>query len=253
MSNPHWYQNYYVQMWARIPPYLFGIILGWILHRTKNAHLKLNKVRDMFLFIIFYIVIMYFESFFYIVGCDGRLDARHCDWIVDCLRIDALPGRRDRSRDERFRPSLFRLFQSIGLVRRRRMGHLCLRQRLRRFITYLLLDLFSVLCKNSFLQDLSIVCCRGKCLLRWRVSLTSLISSITITFSLTGVVLGSLTITPYGTTSSIIWAFSWSSFFYHSSFRPPSKRRSSIWKNLPSVLPRRRSQKQVIDDIYKPL
>lgn len=45
MSNPHWYSDYYVQMWTRFPPYLFGIILGWILHRTKGSQLKMNKVK----------------------------------------------------------------------------------------------------------------------------------------------------------------------------------------------------------------
>lgn len=44
MGNPHFYGDYYVQMWTRFPPYLFGILLGWILYRTKNSKVNMNKV-----------------------------------------------------------------------------------------------------------------------------------------------------------------------------------------------------------------
>ena len=42
VGNPH--LGYFQLMWFRSPPYLFGIILGWILHRTKGSQLKMNKV-----------------------------------------------------------------------------------------------------------------------------------------------------------------------------------------------------------------
>ncbi|XP_059352860.1 nose resistant to fluoxetine protein 6-like isoform X2 [Daphnia carinata] len=42
-SNPYSYYGYYVQTWTRFPPYILGIMLGWLLHKTKNRTLKLNK------------------------------------------------------------------------------------------------------------------------------------------------------------------------------------------------------------------
>lgn len=35
----------YLQVYARIQPYLLGIILGWILHKTKDKVVRLNWVR----------------------------------------------------------------------------------------------------------------------------------------------------------------------------------------------------------------
>ncbi len=37
-------QSYHVDPFARCPPYLIGILLGWILHKTKNSNVYLNKV-----------------------------------------------------------------------------------------------------------------------------------------------------------------------------------------------------------------
>ena len=45
MRNPHRTPKYYIQMWTRFPPYLAGILLGWILHQTRNISIVINKVR----------------------------------------------------------------------------------------------------------------------------------------------------------------------------------------------------------------
>ena len=37
-------QLYYVDPFARCPPYLFGILLGWVLNKTKNSKVYINKV-----------------------------------------------------------------------------------------------------------------------------------------------------------------------------------------------------------------
>lgn len=42
-NNPYYYYGYYVQIWTRFPPYILGIMLGWLLHKTKNRTIKLNK------------------------------------------------------------------------------------------------------------------------------------------------------------------------------------------------------------------
>ena len=31
-------------MWTRLPAYLVGILLGWILHRTKDLTIFINRV-----------------------------------------------------------------------------------------------------------------------------------------------------------------------------------------------------------------
>ena len=42
-SKPHFWEPYN-QMWNRFPPYLLGILIGWILHITKNKTITVNKV-----------------------------------------------------------------------------------------------------------------------------------------------------------------------------------------------------------------
>ena len=37
-------KDYYTTPWCRIPPYLVGILLGYILHTTKKSQFKLPKV-----------------------------------------------------------------------------------------------------------------------------------------------------------------------------------------------------------------
>ena len=37
-------QLYYVDPFARCPPYLFGILLGWVLNKTKNSKVYIKKV-----------------------------------------------------------------------------------------------------------------------------------------------------------------------------------------------------------------
>ncbi len=55
---PKYFQYYYTRTLNRIPAYLVGIMLGWILHRTKNSKILILKVcilkQDLFeiLFII---------------------------------------------------------------------------------------------------------------------------------------------------------------------------------------------------------
>ena len=44
MRNPHRTPKYYIPMWTRFPPYMVGILLGYILHQTKNNTIKINKV-----------------------------------------------------------------------------------------------------------------------------------------------------------------------------------------------------------------
>lgn len=41
-----YWEMYYRQIYARIPPYLIGIILGFFLHRTKNCKLNWSPVRN---------------------------------------------------------------------------------------------------------------------------------------------------------------------------------------------------------------
>lgn len=43
-EKPHYFDDYYIQMWARLPPYILGILLGWILHRTKKSKVEMSRV-----------------------------------------------------------------------------------------------------------------------------------------------------------------------------------------------------------------
>ncbi len=38
----------YSQVYTRIPPYLLGILLGWIIHITKNKNFNINRVRTQY-------------------------------------------------------------------------------------------------------------------------------------------------------------------------------------------------------------
>jgi len=42
-NNPHFFGDYYIKPWTRIPPYLVGIVLGHILSRTKKSPIILHK------------------------------------------------------------------------------------------------------------------------------------------------------------------------------------------------------------------
>jgi hypothetical protein len=44
MNNPYYFYGYYASLWTRFPPYILGILLGWILHLTKNTQIKFKKV-----------------------------------------------------------------------------------------------------------------------------------------------------------------------------------------------------------------
>lgn len=41
---PKFFQSYYVNTLHRCPSYLVGIMLGWILNKTKNSNFKIEKV-----------------------------------------------------------------------------------------------------------------------------------------------------------------------------------------------------------------
>lgn len=43
-EKPHYFDDYYIQMWARSPPYILGILLGWILNCTKKSKVEMSKV-----------------------------------------------------------------------------------------------------------------------------------------------------------------------------------------------------------------
>jgi hypothetical protein len=39
-----YYDKHYTDTTARIPPYLIGILLGWLLHKTQGRKIYINKV-----------------------------------------------------------------------------------------------------------------------------------------------------------------------------------------------------------------
>ena len=43
-NNEYYFNGYYVQTWTRAPPYILGILLGWLLHITKKKKIEFNKV-----------------------------------------------------------------------------------------------------------------------------------------------------------------------------------------------------------------
>ena len=38
------FKYHYLQTHSRIPPYIIGILLGWILHQIKNKNIYINGV-----------------------------------------------------------------------------------------------------------------------------------------------------------------------------------------------------------------
>ena len=71
MRNPHYGDDYYSQMWTRFPAYLVGILLGYLLHQTRNKKVVLNKVRTTIL-IIKLIIGQQLRFDIYILVCCGR-------------------------------------------------------------------------------------------------------------------------------------------------------------------------------------
>ena len=45
-ENDKYFQLYYIKTYARIPPYLIGIILGWLIHNTRSTKIQMEKVRN---------------------------------------------------------------------------------------------------------------------------------------------------------------------------------------------------------------
>ena len=42
--NPKYMAYYYINTLTRCPPYLVGILLGWMLNRAKSRNLTIKKV-----------------------------------------------------------------------------------------------------------------------------------------------------------------------------------------------------------------
>lgn len=46
----NYWDNFYTQTYCRLPPYIIGILLGWLLHKTRKQHrsttnnIQLSKV-----------------------------------------------------------------------------------------------------------------------------------------------------------------------------------------------------------------
>ena len=63
--------NFYLQTFCRMPPYVIGILLGWLLHRTKDKamNIQLNKVCLMLILLILikstWIILKYFRNLHY--------------------------------------------------------------------------------------------------------------------------------------------------------------------------------------------
>lgn len=45
-ENDKYVQLYYIKTYARIPPYLIGILLGWLIHKTRTKKIQMKKVRN---------------------------------------------------------------------------------------------------------------------------------------------------------------------------------------------------------------
>ena len=76
-NNRHYYSDYYYQMWTRSPPYLIGILLGFLLHQTKNKKIFINKVHRWFAYLITILRLFYFSTWWVSVGRQQRL----LDWL----------------------------------------------------------------------------------------------------------------------------------------------------------------------------
>ena len=133
MTNPHFNDDYYLQMWTRFPPYLIGILLGWMLHQTRRSKVVMSKVSNYkFHFIRNIKRLIITIACVSVVFSHCWMGLSNCHWIGNYLRINSLLGRNASSRDEFIRPRLLRLSPSSRLVHRRRLAHLCPRSRLRR-------------------------------------------------------------------------------------------------------------------------
>ena len=47
----HFFNHNYIMPWCRFSPYIGGILLGYILHKTKNKPIKISKVKLEMLFV----------------------------------------------------------------------------------------------------------------------------------------------------------------------------------------------------------
>ena len=131
MSNPHWTFGYYVTAWPRFPPYLVGILFGWILHQTKNTKIIISKVfcnvRHLGLFFawnkmfnIYYLCLLR-----YLVHSSYWLDLGYSHCSIDHIRIDTLLGWNSSTRNERNNKSVLRHLSSTCLVDFSWLGHIC--------------------------------------------------------------------------------------------------------------------------------
>lgn len=127
MSNPHWTFGYYVTAWPRFPPYLIGILFGWLLHQTKNTKIIISRV-------IFKMIIarrsMKIKDFCLVLRYLDRsgywMDISYHRRFVYHLRIDSLLRWKSSARNERNNKSLLRRVSSSCLVNISRLAHLCL-------------------------------------------------------------------------------------------------------------------------------
>lgn len=117
-------------MWTRLPAYLVGILLGWILHRTKDLTIFINRVVILkFKFeIVFRPLICKYSVK---VSSSFHMGNGYCYRLGDYLRINSLPERRWGTSDKPIRPHLLRLIPPSRLVCGCWMAHLCLRSWIR--------------------------------------------------------------------------------------------------------------------------
>jgi len=130
-SDRDFFQDYYVQMWTRFPPYLLGILLGWFLYYTKGKKIKMNKVT----LLLSNIKNKCIDTNFVILdGCCWRMVDSYSYGPSYPLWTDTLPRSNHRSNNRRRYKSVFRSVQSFGLGSCGRLGHICLHQWLWRYL-----------------------------------------------------------------------------------------------------------------------
>ena len=63
---PEFFESYYIRISTRLPSYLVGILLGWILQRTKNVPFTIKKVsfHEQILMRISFLLLV--DSFFFL-------------------------------------------------------------------------------------------------------------------------------------------------------------------------------------------
>ena len=139
-----YFRNFYFQTFCRMPPYVIGILLGWLLYRTKDKamNIQLNKVCLMLILTLIkstWIMSKYFRNLhlFFAVFCGHRLDPVRSV----CIYLHFWIGIRLRSRFllrrlARFQPSdsywLWRI-SSFHIRTVPRVGHFCLHSPIRRY------------------------------------------------------------------------------------------------------------------------